>query len=425
MTVLTLTWEFPPLITGGLGMACYGIVKSLLRLGVSVDLIVPTKESVCFALRKERDADDLPVVFLGPNERRRRARIISAKQLLQLMGTGAGAYDAPRRRVHARPIADYVEAPEFLRELLDDAARDHHLFRQVREFTQMAVAMGLTRSFDMIHAHDWMTFPAAIILKRITGKPLVIHVHSTEFDRAGGPGDVRVHDVEYLGMILADRLIAVSGYTANTIARCYGINAEKTRVVHNAYTVSRPPSRPRRIFKEPTVVFMGRITLQKGPDYFLEVARRVLRHNRHVRFVMAGTGDMERQILHKAASHGMGTRFLFAGFLGRDDVARLLAATDIFVLPSVSEPFGIAPLEAMSYGAVAIISKQSGVAEVVQNAYKVDFWDVDRIVSIILDMTQHPDKRSEVAKKAVIEVAALEWEDAAEKIKEVYSEVGV
>lgn len=423
MTVLTLTWEFPPLITGGLGMACYGIVKSLLRLGVSVDLIVPTKEPVCFALRKEEDADTLPVVFLEHHERRKRPRTLTTTKLMQIMGTPVGAYDSPRGRTLTKSTTDYGQAPEFLVDLIEFASRDHVLFQQVKRFTQMAVAAGLRRKFDVIHAHDWLTYPAGIILKRITGKPLVVHVHSTEFDRAGGPGDGRVHDVEYLGMTLADRLITVSGYTANGVASRYGVNGEKTRVVHNAYTVSRPPVEAHRLFKEPTVVFMGRITLQKGPDYFLEVARRVLRHNRRVRFVMAGTGDMERQIVHRAAYHALGTRFLFAGFLKRDDVAALLSATDIFVLPSVSEPFGMAPLEAMSFGAVAIISKQSGVAEVVENAYKVDFWDVDRIVAIILDIVQHPEKRREMAQKAVAEVARLEWDEAARRIVAVYSEV--
>jgi glycosyltransferase involved in cell wall biosynthesis len=165
------------------------------------------------------------------------------------------------------------------------------------------------------------------------------------------------------------------------------------------------------------------MTIQKGPYYFLEVAKKVLRQEKNVRFIMTGSGDMEREVLHKEASLGLGTKFLFEGFLKRDKADKLLSATDIFIMPSISEPFGIVPLEAMSYGAVAIVSKQSGVAEVIKNAYKVDFWDIDRIVSIILDLIKNPDKIKEISRKSMEEVAKLQWEEAALKIKDVYKEV--
>ena len=307
--------------------------------------------------------------------------------------------------------------------LFEILADQYYLFRQVRHYTDMAVAAAAQFDFDVIHAHDWLTYPAAMILKKMTGCPMVAHIHATEFDRAGGTGDRKIHDIEYLGMDYADRVIAVSGYTAKTISEKYLVAPTKTRVVYNAYTPVNSKNNHRRIFKEPTILFMGRITLQKGPDYFLELARRVIEQEKQVRFIMAGSGDMERQVLHRAAYLGLGTKFLAAGFLDRKEVEDILATTDIFVLPSVSEPFGIAPLEAMSHGAVAVISKNSGVAEIIQNAYKVDFWDVDQMASIIIDLIRNPEKRKEMSRRGKTEVANLQWDEAAKKIFDVFAEL--
>ena len=217
--------------------------------------------------------------------------------------------------------------------------------------------------------------------------------------------------------------MVVSSFTASVISDKYKIDPAKIRIVHNAFTVQGGVSKRQRIFKEPTILFVGRITIQKGPDYFLEVARRVLEKEKNVRFVMAGSGDMARKILHKAASLGLGTKFLFAGFLKRGEVEQILSSADIFIMPSVSEPFGIVPLEAMSYGAVAVISKQSGVAEVIENAYKIDFWDINQIVSIILDLLKTPGKLRELSQKGIEEVAKLQWETAARKVAAVYDEL--
>ncbi len=423
MRVLALTWEFPPVITGGLGMACYGMVKALLKQGLKVDLVMPAKETVYFALRKAEDVDNPPAVFIDPCKLETSQTFISAKEFQRLVGSSVSVYYTTGKATRfRRNFANLQQVSPFncLFEILSD---QDYIFRQVRDYTEMAVDIGSELDFDVIHAHDWLTYPAGMLLKRFSGQPLVAHMHATEFDRAGGTGDGRIHNIEYLGMEYADKVIAVSRYTANIIAEKYCIGRDKTTVVHNAYSVSNPGNNYRRIFKEPTVLFMGRITLQKGPDYFLEIARRVLQQDKNVRFIMAGSGDMERQVLHKAASFGMGTKFLFAGFLQRHEVENILSSTDIFILPSVCEPFGIAPLEAMSRGAVAIISKHAGVAEIIENAYKIDFWDIDQMVSVIIDLVKNPAKLKEMSQQGRTEVANLGWEEAVGKIADIFCQL--
>lgn len=424
MKVLALTWEFPPVITGGLGMACYGIVKALLKHGTQVELVMPAKRKAYFSLKKAGDADILPVVFADVGKYENPQAHLSTEELRKIIGSPISAY---YRLTQSNPGFIFeglkISNPDTFKNLLQTLGDDHYLFRQVKYYTEMAVDIGKHLDFDIIHAHDWLTYPAGMMLKMLTARPLVVHVHATEFDRVGGAGDGRIHNIEYMGMQYADRVITVSDYTAGTIAQRYHIGADKTRVVHNAYSSADSDNHHRRIFKETTVLFMGRITGQKGPDYFLEVARRVVQQEKNVRFVMAGSGDMEKQVLHKAASLGLGTKFLVAGFLERQEVESILSSTDIFILPSVSEPFGIAPLEAMSHGAVAIISKNSGVAEIVENAYKIDFWDIDQMVRVIIELIRNPDKFKEMSKRSKAEVANLQWDDAVRKITDVFGEV--
>ncbi len=421
-----LTWEFPPVMTGGLGMACYGMTKALLSMGIEVDLIIPTNEEVYFPLRKPEDADSMPVVFTDPSKKKKFGKKINIHSLVEgakyldmaYLSTGQRTF----KEIWREEILEGIKNTTSLDFLFDILSKDGPFFPEVRNYTAKAVNIAKQLNYDLIHAHDWLTYPAASLIKTLSEKLWISHIHSTEFDRAGGSGDSRIHNIEYMGMRLCDKIIAVSGYTSNIITEKYLADQNKIKIAHNAFVVEETGKPKKRIFKEPTVVFIGRITLQKGPDYFLKVAKKVLQKEKKVRFIMAGKGDMERGIIHHSASMGMGTKFLFSGYLSRQDLESILSAADIFVMPSVSEPFGIAPLEAMSYGTVVIISKQSGVAEIIENAYKVDFWDIDRIVSIILDLIKNPDKLKRMSQASIEEVAKIRWKETARKILDVYNE---
>ncbi len=262
-----------------------------------------------------------------------------------------------------------------------------------------------------------------LVLRELTGKPLVAHIHATEFDRTGGVGDERIHKLEYAGLSGADLIISVSRYTARMVTDRYRISADKIRIVHNAHSIAAKSGIKQRIFRGPLVLFLGRITLQKGPDYFLEVAKKVLAAYPETRFVMAGAGDMMTGVLHKSAAARLGPHFLFTDFLNRRQVDQVLRAADIFIMPSVSEPFGIVPLEAMAHGAAAIISKQSGVAEVLENVYKIDFWDVDMMAGVVMELIEDPEKRKALGRAGREEVLSIQWDEAAEKIRNAYREV--
>jgi glycogen(starch) synthase len=431
MKILMLTWEYPPFIVGGLGMACYGLVKALLARGVQVDLFLPTEKRVFFRLVKTEDADSLPAVFASGEARRAEEEFKSLEERLAFLGVG----QRPEvYRVHApevrpgKPAAGGVwkagddRGPAFER-ITRSLEGGGDTFDRVREYAYRVDELAGGLDYDLIHAHDWLAYPAAVLLKSAKGKRVVAHIHATEFDRAGGPGSSRIHDIEYSGLAFADRVVAVSQYTASMVVQRYQVDPQKIRVIHNAYQIDRVTRERRRLFKGPVVLFLGRITLQKGPDYFLEVAKRVVEVFPNIRFIMAGAGDMERQLIHKSAYYQLQTKFLFTGFLKRKDVDRILSSSDIFILPSVSEPFGIAPLEAMSYGVVAIISKQSGVSEVVKNAFTVDFWDIDKMVEVIVDLLKNPDKMKRIGEAGAGEVERIGWDKAAAALADVYGEL--
>jgi glycosyltransferase involved in cell wall biosynthesis len=435
MKILMFTWEFPPLISGGLGMACYGMVKALLAQGIKIDLVLPTKELVYFPLRTESDVDTLPTVFLDPilHTEYIQRRFTSLQERLEYVGITSrpeSYFQLDEIKRHSFSVkSEYLDVEdsgiaeqELWEEMTTHLIGDEDLMRKVQEFTIRAERMAKTLQYDLIHAHDWLTYPSGMLARKISGKPLIVHIHATEFDRAGGPGDERIHKIEHAGMTYADKVIAVSKYTAQMIMSRYRIDTGKIRIIHNAFSLpEKDQSNPLRIFKGPVILFLGRITLQKGPDYFLDMAQRVLEVHPEARFIMAGTGDMSRKLLRSSASMRLKNRFLFTGFLNRKQVETVLQASDIYVLPSVSEPFGISPLEAMAYGVTSIISKQSGVAEVVNHAFKIDFWDIDLWVETINHMIENPDKCRKIGLEGMHEVQNIQWNEAAEKIRLLYS----
>jgi glycosyltransferase involved in cell wall biosynthesis len=300
------------------------------------------------------------------------------------------------------------------------------LFSEVQRYAALATEIARGETFDVVHAHDWMTFPAALAVAGIKGVPLVVHVHSTEFDRSGVHVDQRIYDIERRGMHAAMKVIAVSYLTKNLITHHYGIDPGKVEVVYNAIESSGSTGFDPENYSihkdEKIVLFLGRITMQKGPEYFLAAAKRVLDVMDNVKFVMAGSGDMIRRTIEMAASMGIGHKVLFTGFLRGSDVEKVFKMADLYVMPSVSEPFGIAPLEAMSHDVPVIISKQSGVSEVLAHALKVDFWDINEMANKIVAVLRHPPLASTLRQHGNFEVKRLNWTDAAKACVSVYQQ---
>jgi glycosyltransferase involved in cell wall biosynthesis len=297
------------------------------------------------------------------------------------------------------------------------------LFTEVQRYANLAAQVAAAEDFDLVHAHDWMTYLAGIAAADLSGKPLVVHVHSTEFDRSGLNVNQRVYDIERAGMHRANQIIAVSHLTRSIILRHYGVDPRKVEVVYNGIDDNGPAEGeflPPIERDEKIVLFLGRITMQKGPEYFLAAAKRVLEVMENVRFIMAGSGDMIRRMIELAAGMGIGHKVLFTGFLRGDDVRRVFRMADLYVMPSVSEPFGIAPLEALANDVPVLISKQSGVSEVLTHALKVDFWDVDEMANKILAVLRHPPLHATLRDHGRIEVRRLTWLDSAKNCMSVY-----
>ncbi len=428
MKVLMLTWEYPPFIVGGLGMACYGLFRALASLKVTVDFILPVQEDVFFEITKPEEADH-------PKIKKENGEELDGKNLnfMEVF------YTLPEEGVYVRileeikekisislihPGQNLAEVPEEvvyrLKELL---SHWNHMISRVLHYTEKVLQIASRIKFDLVHAHDWLTFPAGLFLKKYLNKPLISHIHATEFDRALGFGHPVIHELEYLGLNFADRVIAVSHYTAGVIREHYKVPLEKTRVVHNAYFAQIKEPQKVKKFKEPVVLFLGRLTPQKGPTIFLELAKKVLERTRKVRFLVAGAGEMERELMLWASSLGYGAHILFTGFLKREEVEKALTLADIVIMPSPSEPFGIVALEAMHFGCALIISKQSGVSEVVKSAYVVDFWDVDKMVDIVVDLINNPELLKAKQKEAMEEVKSITWEERAKQVLSIYQEL--
>jgi glycosyltransferase involved in cell wall biosynthesis len=299
------------------------------------------------------------------------------------------------------------------------------LLEQVRRYALLAVELSRHEQFDVVHAHDWMTYPAGLAVAAYSGKPLVVHVHSTEFDRSGEHVWQPVYDIERAGMHGAARVICVSHLTRGIVINRYGVPPEKVEVVYNA--VDLPAGRDVALTPirrdEKIVLFLGRITMQKGPEYFLLAARKVLDRYKKVRFVIAGSGDMITRLIEMAADLGIGRHVTFTGFLRGHDVDRVFRMADLYVMPSVSEPFGIAPLEAMSRNVPVIISKQSGVSEVLTHVLKVDFWDIDEMANKILAVLRHPPLQRVLRQQGQIELQKFSWRDSAEQCRDIYKAV--
>lgn len=424
MKVLMFGWEFPPHITGGLGTACFGMTKGLLKNGVEVLFVVPkaygdeseeavrliNASDVTIDVRKTEQQDFWKnITYLEINSSL--VPYVGPEAFDNLIETGEAYFSWKEESIFN---ARYTFSGKYGANLLEEVSRYALVGAQIASESQ----------FDLIHAHDWLTYPAGIAAKKASGKPLVVHMHATEFDRSGENVNQQVYDIERQGMEAADRVITVSNLTRNIVIDRYGINPEKIITVHNAV---EPTDRSEfenieKNVPEKIVTFLGRVTFQKGPEYFIEAAYKVLQRDPNVRFVMAGTGDLLEKMIRRVAQLHIATKFHFTGFLRGDNVDRMFAMSDVYVMPSVSEPFGISPLEAMRSNVPVVISKQSGVAEVLQHALKVDFWDIDAMADAIYALLRYNSLSSVFSKYGANEVENLKWENAAKLIKEVYEQ---
>jgi len=411
-------WEFPPRMSGGLGTACYGITAALAGLGHRITFVLPQDgEAGAAPFLSLVSASDIPV---SDQDREVGMETLLRHLMLRPLPSLLHPYLDPG---HYRTL--YLSKQKRFPETANVYGPD--LFAEVLRYGRAGGVLARTLSFDVIHAHDWMTVPAALMARRISGRPLVLHVHSLEYDRSGENVNGGILAIEREGMEKADRIIAVSHRTKRMITERYAIPPEKISVVYNAVTQQEAQQiyrteKPGAAGEQKVVLFLGRITFQKGPDYFVEAAAQVLQVLPDVTFVMAGAGDMMGRMIERVGELGIGDRFHFTGFLQGEEIERIFSLSDLYVMPSVSEPFGISPLEAMMYDVPVILSRQSGVSEILKHALKIDFWDVREIASKIIAVLTLPIMAGEMAEKAREELRKIRWETAAERIAAIYGE---
>ena len=426
MRVLMFGWEFPPHISGGLGTASYGLTKGMATL------------------------DDLEVIFVVPkawgDEDQSVVRLVGANKIhvayKQIYFKG---FRRPLEKIEiSSKIVPYTDPEDFWKMTrsevsgynlyvhandngtVDFSGRyDNNLLDEIYKYAVVASVIAEENDFDIIHAHDWLAYPAGIAAMEVSGKPLVIHVHATDFDRSGGSVNPEVYRIEKSGMDAASKIITVSNLTRDIVINKYNINPDKVETVYNAVepVCISENHLIEKGFDEKVVTFLGRITLQKGPEYFIEAAYKVLQVMDNVRFVMAGSGDMMERMMRRAAALKITDRFHFTGFLKGTDVFTMLDMSDVYIMPSVSEPFGISPLEAMQSNVPVIISKQSGVAEILTHAVKTDFWDIDAMADAIYGILNYPALANMFIKNGKEEVIRLKWDNSARHVKDIYYRV--
>jgi len=426
MRVLMFGWEFPPHISGGLGTASYGLTKGMAKL------------------------DDLEVIFVVPkawgDEDQSMVRLVGANQVqVAYKKVFYKGFRRPIERIEvSSKIVPYTDPDNFwqlvnsetsehnfyvitnARGKVDFSGRyDTNLMDEIYKYSVVAALIADENEFDIIHAHDWLAYPAGIAAMEVSGKPLVIHVHATDFDRSGGNVNPDVYRIEKNGMDAASKIITVSNLTRDIVINKYNINPDKVETVYNAVEPVKIAENLiiKKGFDEKVVTFLGRITMQKGPEYFIEAAYKVLQVMDNVRFVMAGSGDMMEKMMRRAAALKITDRFHFTGFLKGTDVFTMLDMSDVYIMPSVSEPFGISPLEAMQSNVPVIISKQSGVAEILTHAVKTDFWDIDAMADAIYGILNYPALSNMFIKNGKEEVIRLKWDNSARHVRDIYQRV--
>src|SRR5512133_3366261 len=426
MRVLMFGWEFPPHISGGLGTASYGLTKGMATFGdLEVIFVVP---------KSWGDEDQSIVRLIGAN------KVPVAYKQVHYQG-----FKRPIEKIEVESkIVPYTDPENFWKMtksevsgyklmvhtnnngMVDFSGRyDNNLMNEIQKYAVVASVIAMENDFDIIHAHDWLAYPAGIAAMEVSGKPLIIHVHATDFDRSGGSVNPDVYWIEKRGMDAASKTITVSNLTRDIVINKYNIDPAKVETVYNAVDPVAISENMimKKGFDEKVVTFLGRITMQKGPEYFIEAANKVLKKMGNVRFVMAGSGDMMEKMMRRAAALKITDRFHFTGFLKGPDVFSMLYMSDVYIMPSVSEPFGISPLEAMQSSVPVIISKQSGVAELLTHAVKTDYWDIDAMADAIYGILNYPALAQMFIKKGKEEVITLKWDNSARHVRDIYERV--
>jgi glycosyltransferase involved in cell wall biosynthesis len=472
MKVLMFGWEFPPHITGGLGTASYGLTKGLAHYkDLEIVFVVPRLfGDEDKGVAKLIGASDIPITMHRVDSRQDFSEYsinLISERTIESSSVEYKEYIQDLTYVEVNSVLTPYLSPEIFEAYIKNIGIKHsdlkmskdgkivyfengvlkelvinhqyqvefdeegkyqfsghygvNLIDEVKKYARVAAQIAQLYDFDVIHAHDWLTFLAGVEAKKISGKPLVIHVHATEFDRSGENVNQFVYDIERYGIENADKVITVSNLTRNIVISRYGANENKVHTVYNAVEpIKRSAQEYKKTVDEKIVTFLGRVTFQKGPEYFIEAAKLVLQKTNDVRFVMAGSGDMLQRMISHVAALNIADKFHFTNFLKGDEVTRMFDISDVYVMPSVSEPFGISPLEAMRSNVPVIISKQSGVAEILNHAIKVDFWDIHSIADAIYGLCKYDGLSIMFQKYGREEVEKLKWENAAQKVREIY-----
>jgi len=441
-------WEFPPHISGGLGTACFGLTQALAKAnthvlfvipkadaettGDHVDLISASNVRVPVELNEEsiEQSAGKSIPHYETQQTSHIETLVVQSGIIPYTTPAIISFEESSRPAlniwnYQLPIVSTQEKPNKVWiQYQFSGSYGPSLLEEVAQYGTTGGEIARQHSFDVIHAHDWLTYGAGIAAKKVSGKPLIVHVHATEFDRAGKNIDERVYKIEQEGMEAADKVIAVSQWTKNIIVTKYHIPESKVEVVHNGAIQAKK----RRNLKLPPigkqiVTFLGRITFQKGPQYFVDAAAHVLKLFPDIHFVMAGSGDLLPEMVERAAKLKISSHLHFTGFLKGDQVDRVWAVTNVYVMPSVSEPFGISPLEAAHAGVPVIISNQSGVAEVMQHAIKIDFWNIEALADAICNLLKHQSLTRTLKHQSKEEISTITWDRAVKKINTIYHEL--
>ena len=399
ITILKLGWEFPPNSWGGLGNACYGLVKGLIHNGIKVKLVLPNKQKS----------------FLND------CKIIHAPAIKHNIEKKYSKETSIKKKIYNTLYTN--------------------LFKRVSHYTTSCRNISDVENFDIIHAHDWMTFKAAIKIKKSKNKPLIVHVHSTEVDRQGINNIKKeIYNIEKNGMEIADKIIAVSNFTKKRIIKYYKISPKKIEVIHNAITLKRSGCNKKEIDKIKNlikkqsekintnkkkfkVLFLGRLTAQKGPGYFIDTAHKILQSKNNVEFIVVGDGDMKNKIIKKATKLGISKNIIFTGYLQGCQIDSIYKLADVYVMPSVCEPFGLAPLESMKNGTPVILSKDAGVCEIIKNCLKVNYWNINQMAKKVIQLLESPLLHKKLSINGKKEIKKISWNKTAQKCKVLYKQI--